>query len=91
MSSSSSSSSLFPAALHRLLSMAPVLLLGPLASGSSPALAISGGGLDYAEAKIADQDFSGKDLSKKDFSGAFAVRLYVCEHPPTHPPKRASA
>ena len=74
--SSSFSSSAFLPTLRRLLSFAPALLLGPLLPAAldvPSAHAISGGGKDYAEAKIADQDFSGQNLVEKDFSGAFAV------------------
>jgi hypothetical protein len=34
-----------------------------------PAYAISGGGKDYAEAKISGQNFNAGDYSGKDFSG----------------------
>lgn len=71
-SSSLPSSNPIIISIRRLLSFAPILLLGPFLDVPT-AHAISGGGKDYAEAKITDQDFSGKDLSKKDFSGAFAV------------------
>jgi hypothetical protein len=51
------------------LSVLGVALLG----GPLEVRAISGGGKDFAEAKIEGQDFHGKDYSGKDFSGAFAT------------------
>jgi uncharacterized protein YjbI with pentapeptide repeats len=48
--------------------LAPARLLAP-----APALAVSGGGKDYAEATIKGQDFSGKTFNNKDFSGCDAV------------------
>lgn len=59
-------------AVPRLLSSCFFLLastIGVLGTPMHPANAISGGGKDYAEAKISGKDFSGGDYSSKDFSG----------------------
>ena len=44
-----------------------------LVGGLAPAVAISGGGKDYAEADLRGADFSGQTLNSKDFSGADGV------------------
>ena len=47
--------------------------LGTLVALPTAANAISGGGKDYAEATIKNQNFDGQKLDNKDFSGADAV------------------
>lgn len=49
-------------------------LAGVLSFGAAvqPAVAVSGGGLDYASSDIKAKDFSKGDYSKKDFSGCIA-------------------
>jgi hypothetical protein len=55
--------------------LAACCIRGPLLSGllaltvvAAPALAVSGGGLDYAGTDISGQDFSGGDYKGKDFT-----------------------
>eukprot|EP00752_Nemacystus_decipiens_P007569 g6762.t1 len=56
--------------------LAAVLLAGaPLLANPSPAAAISGGGLDYAELNLTGRDFSNGKYKSKDFSGAIAKEV----------------
>lgn len=54
------------------LGLAAMLSFGLGIVAPEASMAISGGGLDYAESKISRQDFSNGKYQAKDFSGAIA-------------------
>lgn len=69
-SNNSSSSSHLLQKSTAILSLATILTTLPL--NSNPAMAVSGGGLDYANLNISDQDFSQQNYKGKDFSQVIA-------------------
>ncbi|CAH0363835.1 unnamed protein product, partial [Pelagomonas calceolata] len=60
-------------ALRPVARRAALKTLSTLVALPTAATAISGGGKDYAEATIKNQNFDGQKLDNKDFSGADAV------------------